>query len=227
MKARISEITPLTNTIVKLNLNPQKYLPYEAGQYLQMRTGEHLAYFSIANAPLGSKLYELHIRHEQQHKSSQALLSYIQEHGEVEINLPKGQCHVGNFFSKRPIIFIAGGTGFAPIKAIIEYLLYTDDSRQFECYWMAKIPSDLYWQQQLKAWQLQVPSFKYLALHAGISAQTVLQEIFDRHGLGLKNFQFMVSGAFDMVYSIRDQLLAWGIEKQYIFSDAFEFEEQG
>jgi len=226
-KAQLKEIQPLTNTIVRLVLEPAAYQAYQAGQYLQMKTADNLAYFSIANAPLGSRLYELHIRHEKKHQSSQKLLEYLQVHSEVEIQLPLGQAHFGNFDPQRPFIFIAGGTGFAPIKAIIEELLHRDDPRVFECYWLTKTRSDLYFQPQLLEWQHQVPKFKYLSLCPEKSDQILLQELHARHGLQLQDFQLVVSGAFDMVYRCRDQLLAWGIDAKFIFSDAFEFENQG
>jgi CDP-4-dehydro-6-deoxyglucose reductase len=225
MFADIKEIEPLTNTIVKLVLKPDTYVAYQAGQYLQMRAGEYLAYFSIANAPLGSKLYELHIRHEKHHESSQAILKYLQEKAKVEIRLPQGLCHLGHFDTKKPLIFIAGGTGFAPIKAVIEYLLYRDDPRTFECYWLAKQPSDLYWQQELQAWQSHVSNFKHLGLYAGKNVDKVLHEIHERHGENLKNFQWVLAGAFEMVYTCREELLAWGVSQKDMFSDAFEFEK--
>lgn len=226
-KAQLKEIQPLTNTIVRVVLEPAEYQDYQAGQYLQLKTGDNLAYFSIANAPLGSRLYELHIRHEKKHQSSQNLLAYLQTDAELALNLPLGQAHIGVFDPLKPFIFIAGGTGFAPIKAIIEYLLHRDDQRSFECYWLTKMRSDLYWQPQLLEWQHQVAKFKYLSLVAGESTEVMLAEIYRRHQPELNSFQFVVSGAFDMVYRCRDQLLAWGVEAKSIFSDAFEFEHQG
>ena len=225
-RAKVLQVSPLTNTIIQVQLQPQDYISYRAGQYLQLKTGDYCAYFSIANAPLGAQIYELHIRHDKSHASSQQILKHVQQYGEVDIQLPFGECHLGALHATRPILFIAGGTGFAPIKAIIEQLLYSDDQRIFECYWGAKEHSDLYLQSKLKDWKKQVDTFEHLLLVEGKDGCQILDTIIERHQQKLLEMQLMISGSFDMVYACRDRLLQWGLESQYIHSDAFEFEQK-
>lgn len=225
-RAKVLQVSPLTNTIIQVQLQPQDYISYRAGQYLQLKTGDYCAYFSIANAPLGAQIYELHIRHDKNHASSQQILKHVQQYGEVDIQLPFGECHLGELHATRPILFIAGGTGFAPIKAIIEQLLYSDDQRIFECYWGAKEHSDLYLQSKLKDWKKQVDTFQHLLLVEGKDGCQILDTIIERHQQKLLEMQLMISGSFDMVYACRDRLLQWGFESQYIHSDAFEFEQK-
>lgn len=224
-RAKVLQVTPLTNTIIQVILQPDEYIDYQAGQYLSLLTDQNSNYFSIANAPLGAKVYELHIRHEKNHSSSQELLNYLKEHGDIEIELPFGKSHIGFLDESRPIIFIAGGTGFAPIKAVIEQLLFTDDARQFECYWSAKLQSDLYWQSKLLSWSEQVKTFKHLELFEGKNSVNLLDSVIARHQIKLANHQFLLSGPFEMVYIYRDKLLSLGILPMNIFSDAFEFEK--
>ena len=226
MLAKLIQITPLTNTIVRIELEPEEYIPYRAGQYLQIRIGEKTGYFSIANAPLGTKKYELHIRHEQTNLFSQSLLKHLQEFGTLELQLPMGKAHVGFLDRVKPIIFIAGGTGFAQIKSVIEQLLYRDDSRIFECYWGAKEQSDLYWQKRLQDWQEHVKTFEHLALFEGKKSYGIIEAIQNRHSHHLNEFQFVISGPFEMVYNYRDQLVALGVLGSSIHSDAFEFESR-
>lgn len=226
IKAKVEKITPLSNTIVQLILKPVHYVPYEAGQYLQLRFEDYQAYFSIANAPLGTGTYELHIRHDQQHALIKKLLERTPQDRELEIRLPLGECHLRQFDADRPIIFIAGGTGFAPIKAMIEGLLFTDDPRFFECYWGAKISSDLYWQMPLQQWNTNVQHFEHLLMLTGPKSYSLIEEVLLRHPEDLDKYQFVIAGPFDMVYDYRDKLLAHQILKKHIYSDAFAFEHQ-
>ncbi|NBX85467.1 MAG: NAD(P)H-flavin reductase [Gammaproteobacteria bacterium] len=222
--AKIEKINPLSNTIVQLLIQPTHYISYQAGQYLQLRFGDYQAYFSIANAPMGASYYELHIRHDHQHAFTKKLLKHIQTKGTVEIQCPLGDCHLQKLDSQRPIIFIAGGTGFAPIKAMMEGLLFVDDHRHFECYWGAKAPSDLYWQLPLLQWKENVSRFSHLSMLTGQQSYQLMNEIFLRHEKDLLDYQFVIAGSFDMVYHFRDQLVAKLVMAEYIFSDAFAFE---
>lgn len=226
MHAKLIQITPLTNTIVRIELEPEDYISYRAGQYLQLKAGDKLGYFSIANAPLGTKKYELHIRHEQNNLFSQELLKYLQQYGHLEVNLPMGKAHIGYLDRNKPIIFIAGGTGFAQIKSVVEQLLYSDDPRSFECYWGAKEHSDLYWQKRLQDWQERVKTFTHLALFEGKQSYGMIDAMYARHQQALQEFQFLISGPFEMVYACRDQLVNLGIHSTSIHSDAFEFESK-
>ena len=75
VQAQVSSIFPLTNSILQIFLSPDEYIHYEAGQYLKIITEEEAFSFSIANAPLGSHQYELHIRHGRDNPSSTSLIS--------------------------------------------------------------------------------------------------------------------------------------------------------
>ena len=221
--AEIIKIVPFTNTIIQVYLKTKHYIPYQAGQYLELRAGVESNFFSIANAPLGQDFYELHIRHDKS-ISSQNLLKHIENHQSIEIRLPFGQTDFAHLKPQRPILFVAGGTGFAPIKAIIEKLLFQDDPRLFELYWGAQDMSDLYWQSHLKEWQHDVKTFSYLSLSTGQKSYNMFDELLARHQDTLKDKQVLISGAFEMVYKGRDLLLAQGMKKDFIYSDAFDFE---
>lgn len=223
--AKVEKINPLSNTIVQMLIQPAHYVAYQAGQYLQLRFRDYKAYFSIANAPMGAKYYELHIRHDHTHTFTKNLLEHLQAHGTVEIQCPLGECHLQKLDKQRPIIFIAGGTGFAPIKAMIESLLFVDDHRQWECYWGAKAQSDLYWQMPLQQWKGNVNRFSHLSMLTGRQSYQLMNEILQRHSQDLLEYQFVIAGSFDMVYQFRDQLVANHVLAKHIYSDAFAFEK--
>lgn len=223
--ADVESITPLTDSILQLILTPQKYIDYQAGQYLQIISQDEAFCYSIANAPLGSHKYELHIRHCRENLKNQQLLAEIKQQGAVSIRLPSGQCDLSHLHPKKPILFIAGGTGFAPIKAMIEQLLANGEPRPFELFWGARSQSDLYMDEKVSHWQMHVEHFQYYSLLSETSKASLASKVLARHALSLNHWQIVLSGPFDMVFDTRDQLLAHGAQATDLFSDAFEGEK--
>ena len=226
VNARIDSITPLTDSVLQLYLVPDSYIDYQAGQYLQILfQGEALSY-SIANAPLGSHKYELHIRHSLSNPLNQALLAEIKNKGCLKLKLPLGHCRLTDLSKESALIFIAGGTGFAPIKAMIEQLLRDTDPRNFELYWLARSQSDLYLDAMVEAWQSHVKTFRYFSLLSGNTQDKLITLLSARHQKDFTGKQIVISGPFDMVYRLRDNLTALGVSDKAIFSDAFSFEQK-
>ncbi|CEG59028.1 NAD(P)H-flavin reductase [Legionella fallonii] len=226
IRAQVETISPLTDSIVQLILTPDEFITYQAGQYLQILLDEEAFSYSIANAPLGSHKYELHIRHSLDNPYNQRLFAYIKEHGAVSLRLPYGECSINKLIEQRPIIFIAGGTGFAPVKAMIEQLLAWSDSRPFELYWGARSQSDLYLDEKVTSWQTHVSQFNYFSILANTNKETLASNVLRKHPIDLREWQMVISGPFDMVYSTRDVLVEHGVSRTHLFSDAFSFEAQ-
>jgi CDP-4-dehydro-6-deoxyglucose reductase len=228
-RAHVEQVIPLTDSILQIILRPEHYLDYQAGQYLQIISAGSEWSYSIANAPLGAHQYELHIRHSPENINSQQLLNEIKKKGVVTIRVPLGQCHLNRLQKDKPILFIAGGTGFAPVKAMIEQLLANSDKRKFEFYWGARSQSDLYMDDKVIQWQAHVEHFRYFSsLSQMINKETLTSNILAHHRQDLKHWQIVIAGPFDMVYAIRDiLLLQGGVVKKQLFSDAFDLEIKG
>lgn len=224
IQAQVESITPLTDSILQLILAPEEYIDYQAGQYLQIISAEEEFSYSIANAPLGSHKYELHIRHTRDNPYNQPLLAEIKRKGSVTVRLPLGECNLSRFHPSKPILFIAGGTGFAPIKAMIEQLLADSEPRAFELFWGARSQSDLYMDEKVIHWRTHVPHFQYFSQLSDTSTETLASMVLKRHQQHINDWQIVISGPFDMVYSTRDDLLAIGASPANLFSDAFSFE---
>ncbi|CDZ76202.1 CDP-6-deoxy-L-threo-D-glycero-4-hexulose-3-dehydrase reductase [Legionella massiliensis] len=222
--AQVESINPLTDSILRLVLKPEQYIEYQAGQYLDILSANEALSYSIANAPLGAHKYELHIRHTPDNESNLRLMAEIKQQGILKINLPLGDCHLDQLDPEKPILFIAGGTGFAPIKAMIEQLLATGDKRPFELFWGARSQSDLYMNEMVTHWQTHVTHFRYFSLLPNSSKDTLASLVLEQHQQDLSRWQFVISGPFDMVYAIRDVLIAQGLSQAQLFSDAFSFE---
>ncbi|MBA2710877.1 MAG: NAD(P)H-flavin reductase [Tatlockia sp.] len=223
---QVDDVNPLTDSILKVILAPENYIDYKAGQYLNVIFANEELSYSIANAPLGSHKYELHIRHSVDNTSNQKLLAEIKERGALKIKIPLGDCHLDQLDKQKPILFIAGGTGFAPIKAMIEQLLASNDVRPFELFWGARSQSDLYMHEKVTHWQTHASHFRYFSLLPNSSSKdTLASMVIEQHHQDLNKWQYVISGPFDMVFATRDALVKQGVKQSQLFSDAFCFEE--
>lgn len=220
VRAQVERITPLTDSILQVILSPRPYHDYTAGQYLQIVLGDEVFSYSIANAPLGSQKYELHIRHSRDNSFHQLLLAAIKREGAITVNVPLGECDLSRLDPEKPIIFIAGGTGFAPINAMIEQLLAEGSQRPFELFWGARSQSDLYLDEKVLHWESHVGHFRYVALLSDTKKDTLGNLVVTYHPQDLHQWQMVISGPDDMVYHTRDILVANGVSLQQLFSDS-------
>lgn len=220
--ARVENITPLTNSVLQITLVPETFIPYLPGQYLKLIFNSEAFYYSIANAPLGAHKYELHIRHTPENPYNEPLLAHIKHTGQVRIHMPFGQCHIEALDPKAPIICIAGGTGFAPIKAMIEQWLADGDTRPCALYWGARSKSDLYLDELVIQWEKHVTHFKYIACLSG-DQDTISPKVLSHHASNIHKHQFVIAGPFDMAYTLRDKLVKHGASSKLLFSDAYDF----
>lgn len=225
IRGLVRDVSPLTDSILRVLLEPEVFVPYEAGQYLQLETTEGLLAYSIANAPLGSSHYELHIRHTGGDPFAREPCKTLSSHQEVHIHLPFGQCHFKRLATYKHIIYLAGGTGFAPVKAMLEYAFATGDARNSVLYWSAKQKSDLYW-EPIQHWADHTEHFRYIPILLETpSIATVLNAVIQSvKKVDIVHTGVVLAGPFDMVYKMRDGLLLAGFLPEHVFSDAFEFE---
>lgn len=116
IQAQVEDISPLTDSIVRLVLMPDEYVDYQAGQYLQILFANDAFSYSIANAPLGSHRYELHIRHSQDNDYHQSLLAHIKQYGSLRLRLPLGECSIDQLHPKNPFYSLPAGLDLRQLK---------------------------------------------------------------------------------------------------------------
>ncbi len=139
--------------VLSLKLPTNERLQFLAGQYIDiLLKDQQPRSFSLANAPHKDEFLELHIRN----IAGGAFTHHVfEEMKERDILRFKGP--LGTFFlredSIKPIIFVASGTGFAPIKAIIEHALFIGVKRPMHFYWGARKLADLYMLDKAKLWE--------------------------------------------------------------------------
>jgi CDP-4-dehydro-6-deoxyglucose reductase, E3 len=151
--------------ILHLQLPAAERFQFLAGQYLEflLKDGQRRAY-SIANSPEHEGPLELHIRHLPGGQFTDFVFG-AKEPALKEKDILRFEGPLGSFFlreeSKKPIVFVAAGTGFAPIKAIIEHMQTKKIDRPMHLYWGGRRPSDLYLDGLCQEWAKTLHHFKY------------------------------------------------------------------
>lgn len=139
--------------VLKLKLPSNERLQFLAGQYIDiLQKDQKPRSFSLANAPHHDELLELHIRNIAGGAFTQHVFSEMKERDILRFKGP-----LGSFFlreeSDKPIVFVASGTGLAPVKAIIEHALYIGIKRPMHFYWGGRKLSDLYLLDMAHQWE--------------------------------------------------------------------------
>lgn len=213
---------------IKLKLPPAMRLQFFAGQYIDfiLEDGRRRS-FSIANPPHIQDVIEMHVRHVQGGEFTGEVFDNMRIDSIVRLEGPLGSFYLRED-SDRPVILLAGGTGFAPINGIIEHALLKNIHRPFHLYWGARSFADLYMHNKAQRWAEQYAHIHYTPVlsepeqnwqgRTGFVQDAVLNDFKD-----LTDFEVYASGPPAMVYAGRDAFVPYGIDPQNYYSDAFEF----
>lgn len=148
--------------ILWLSLPPNESLRFQAGQYLDITDKNKVKRsYSIANAPAaeGARQVELHVRHMPGGLFTDALFSQVKLKDLVQLEGPLGQCVLKQ--EEAPLVLVASGTGFAPIKAMVEEELSRGSRRPIHLYWGGRTRADLYLTELAQAWSGQHAHIQY------------------------------------------------------------------
>ena len=148
--------------IVRFKLPANERLQYLPGQYVDflLKDGKRRS-FSLATPPHDDKLLELHIRHVPGGLFTDALFNEYKGREILRLEGPLGSFYLRED-TDRPIVFVAGGTGFAPIKAMIEHALHHELPREMVLYWGARSLPDLYLPDLPGTWQAAHRNFTFI-----------------------------------------------------------------
>lgn len=220
--------------IVTLQLPANDTFKYHAGQYVEflLRDGSRRSY-SMASAPhlqADKPMMELHIRHMPGGKFTDHVFGGMKEKEILRIEGP-----YGSFFlredSDKPIVLLASGTGFAPIKAILQHMQHQGITRPVALYWGGRRPADLYQSAWLEAQCAAMPNLRYVPVvsnaqpedqwtgRTGFVHQAVLQDTPD-----LSGHQVYACGAPVVVASAQRDYIAAGLPADEFYADAFTSE---
>ncbi len=232
MPARVQKIEKLADDVIALSLKlpSNERLQFLAGQYIEflLKDGQRRA-FSLANAPHDDELLELHLRHVPGGQFTDHVFTQMQEKAILRLEGPFGSFYLREE-SEKPIIFVAGGTGFAPIKGMIEHLLHVGSKRKMLLYWGARALKDLYLPALPQTWRDANEHLSFIPVlseplssdtwqgRTGLVHQAVLDDLGD-----LSAYQVYCCGAPIMVDTVRTSFHAAGLPADEFFADAFTY----
>ena len=232
LPCRVERMEKLADDVMAiwLKLPSNERLQFLPGQYIDflLKDGKRRS-FSLANSPEEDALLELHIRHVPGGQFTAQVFGTMKAKDIMRIHGP-----LGSFFlrdSDKPAIFVAGGTGFAPIKSILAHAFHHEVDRQFVLYWGARSLRGLYQPELPAAWQQQHGHFSFIPVldqplpedhwpgRTGLVHQAVLADFAD-----LSGYEVYACGAPAMIQAARRDFLARGLPEDAYFSDSFDYQ---
>jgi CDP-4-dehydro-6-deoxyglucose reductase len=219
LPARVARMERLAPDVMGLWLRLPAIEPFtwQAGQYVDvMLPGERRRSFSLANPPHDASLLELHVRRAPGGAFSGQVFGGMKEGSLLRIEGPLGQFVYRP--GDRPLLAIGGGTGYAPLKAILREVLETGSKREIVLYWGARTADDLYEDGWLRAMAARHPRFHYTGVTTGLVHEAVLRGV-----AGLAGFDIYAAGPPAMIDSVRHELPRQGADPARIFFDSFDW----
>ena len=232
LPAKVGRMEQLSANVMGLwlKLPEGERLQYLAGQYVNflLADGKKRA-FSIANAPHDDEFLEFHIGLVRGGRFTEQVFSEMHEKDLVRIEGPHG-----SFFlredSDRPIILLATGTGFGPVKAIIDHALAEGMQRPIHIYWGARTKSDLYMHERALRWDREYVNVHYHPVLSRPAAEDqwegrtgYVQDVVLTDFADVTGFEVYACGLPEMVLSARKALVERGLDPEHCYSDAFEW----
>jgi CDP-4-dehydro-6-deoxyglucose reductase len=231
MPARIARLEKVADDVIvmSLQLPASDRLQYLAGQYVEfmLRDGQRRSY-SLANAPFKDELMTLHIRHMPGGLFTDTVFTTAKERDILRFEGP-----MGTFFlredSNKPMILLASGTGFAPLKALIEQAVHNKSERKMTLYWGGRRPQDLYMDALCRQWAAELPHFSYVPVVSNATPEDnwqgrsgfVHRAVVEDHP-DLSGHQVYACGAPIVVESAqRDFIAQCNLPEDEFFADAF------
>ena len=230
LPTKVASMERLSEEVMSLHLTlpESERMQYLAGQYVEfiLKDGRRRA-FSIANAPHDDETLEFHIRHI---KGGEFTSHVFDDMSDGEILRIEGP--LGTFFlredSERPIIMLATGTGFGPVKAIVEHAIAEHSHRRIYVYWGARSKDALYMNELAQKWADENANIEYRPVlsrpdeawdgRRGYVQDAVIADFDD-----LSDFELYACGHPQMVHSAKEALVAKGMDADHCYSDAFEW----
>jgi CDP-4-dehydro-6-deoxyglucose reductase len=233
MPTRVTSLQKVSADVmlIQLQLPANDSFQYKAGQYIEflLRDGARRSY-SMANAPQGNSV-ELHIRHMPGGKFTDHVFSSMKEKEILRVEGPHGSFYLREE-SEKAIVMVASGTGFAPIKALLEQMESAGSTRPVALYWGGRRPADLYMDGWVKELQNRMPSLRYVPVvsdaldedqwtgRVGFVHQAALEDFQD-----MREYQVYACGAPIVVESARRDFVAHaGLPPEEFYADAFTSE---
>ncbi|MBS0367327.1 MAG: 2Fe-2S iron-sulfur cluster binding domain-containing protein [Proteobacteria bacterium] len=237
LPCRIARLTPLAADVMQvvLRLPAVERLNFQAGQYLDvLLEGGRRRSFSIASPPHDSETLELHVRRVAGGGFTQRFFGGTAQAPAFKVgSLLRIEGPVGQFVwreGEAPVLMVAGGTGFAPLKSMLRHLLERGAARPVHLYWGARHTADLYEDETVRTWVRHHPQLRYSAVLSEASAaegahhrtgwvhEAVLADYPD-----LSGFEVYAAGPPAMIEALRRHFPPAGLDPARLYFDSFDY----
>jgi len=213
--------------LVHLKLPEGSRMDFTPGQYFNvlLDDGARRA-FSFATAPGEGDEIEMHVRLIPGGRFTTHVFTRMKEGDHIDIEGPLGQFALRE--SHKPIIFVAGATGFAPVKSMLEYAFKAGLKRKMYLYWGVRSRQDLYMAELPERWAREHSNFTFVPVlsephpedgwdgRTGLVHEAILHDFRD-----LSGYEMYTCGSMRMVETARPAFVAQGLNEQACFTDAF------
>jgi len=227
VNCQVKSIENLTAFVYKILLSPDVKVDFLPGQYLNfVMSDDDKRPFSIASAPQ-SDLIELQIGAFGEDSYAMQVIDKIKSSDTVQVEMAFGQAQLRED-SDRPLLLVAGGTGFSYIKSIFEHLVNTQSQRPVTVYWGLREPQACYEiEKTTKTIGLLISGSFHPVVEfpdeqwhgkTGMVHQVVMADIDD-----LSQYDIYLAGRFDMIGAVRDDFVEKGADAERMFADAFAY----
>ena len=232
LPARIERLELLNHDVMLMELKIPEHetLSYRAGQYIDivLKDGRRRS-FSIANAPGEGNLIQLHIRRVPGGFFTGQVFEKLQPKDILRIEGPLGSFYFRDD-SPRQAILVAGGTGFAPIKAIVEQLMATGSTRPVHFFWGVRAEEDLYMRGLVEGWDRKHPGFHFTPVLSEPDSAThwegetgFVHEAVAKVFPALISYDVYLCGPPPMIKAAKARFAEQGLPDTQMFYDSFDF----
>ena len=227
VRCKVHSLKQLTSNVYQALLKPPEQVDFLPGQYLKfVMSEEDKRPFSIASAA-HQEFIELQIGAYLAESYPMQVIDRLKLSEEVDIELPFGNAFLRNE-SQRPLLLVAGGTGFSFIKSIIEHLVANNTQREFLVYWGVREPGACYQLEETKALVNKAKNASFVPVvendesdwqgKVGLVHEVVMNDIDS-----LAAYDIYLAGRFDMIGKVRQDFIGHGGDVNHMYSDAFEY----
>ncbi len=228
-RGRIDSLERVADDVMRLRLSLPggERIAFIAGQYVNivLEDGQRRA-FSFANAPHDNALIELHVRRIPGGRFTTQVFTTMEPGDAIDFEGPLGRFTLRQ--SERPILFVAGATGFAPIKSIVEDAFHRGLTRPMQLYWGVREAKDLYGLDLAERWQREHPNFSLVPVLSNAAPGDLwpgrrgfVHEAMLADHPDLTGYEVYACGSLQMVEAAVPAFIARGLEEPFCFADAF------
>ncbi|MGD8112348.1 NAD(P)H-flavin reductase [Vibrio sp. TRT 21S02] len=234
IQCKVKSIQPLACNTYQILLHPESPVSFKAGQYLMVVMGEKdKRPFSIASSPCRHQgELELHIGAAEHNAYAievvEAMQKALAEDGEITIDAPHGEAWIREE-SERPLLLIAGGTGFSYVRSILDHCVAQNKKNTIYLYWGGRDDCQLYAKEELNEIAEHHSNVHFVPVVEEANTQwkgkvgNVLQAITEDFE-SLEDYDIYIAGRFEMAGAAREQFTQnKNAKSEHMFADAYAF----